>query len=160
MVASRADYVATRRVDIAVYQDDQLQLIVEVKARANATAEWAARMRRNLATHLAIPSSPYFLLALPDRFYLWSNTPSPLATVAPDYDVDPTPLLVPYVEGGQQALHEISEYGLTLAVSSWLTDLIATNLNAEMVGPEQAWLLDSGLYSAIKGGVVQPQAVP
>lgn len=158
MVASRTDYVATRRVDLAVYQDDQLQLIVEVKARTNATAEWAAQMRRNLAAHLAIPSSPFFLLALPDHFYLWSNVLSPLATVMPHFDINPAQLLVPYIEGGQQALHDISEYGLTLAVSSWLIDLIASNLNAETVGPEQAWLLDSGLYRAIKGGVVQPQA--
>ncbi len=159
MVASRADYATTsERVDIAVYsKDDQLQLVVEVKSKTAATPDWAARMRRNLAAHLAIPNSPFFLLALPDRFYLWCRLPSPLAVVPPDYDVDPAPLLAPYVADGARSLRAMSEGGLTLAVSSWLTDVVVSDPDAETAGSHQAWLFTSGLYHAIAGGVVKPQ---
>src|SRR5439155_15396219 len=99
-----------RHVDIAVYSnDDTLQLVVEVKGKTAATPDWAAHMRRNLAAHLAIPSSPFFLLALPDHFYLWRNVSSPLAMVPPDYDIDPAPLLAPYVADPQRTLSIISE---------------------------------------------------
>ncbi len=158
MVASPADYATRERVDIAVYaKDDQLQLVVEVKSKSAATAEWAARMRRNLAAHLAIPNAPFFLLALPDHFYLWRHLPSPLAIVPPDYDIDPAPLLAPYVADGDRSLRAISEGGLTLAVLAWLTDLVASNLDAETADTHQAWLFASGLYHAIAGGVVRPQ---
>ena len=33
-------------------------------------------------------------------FYLWRNVSSPLAMVPPDYDIDPAPLLAPYVAAG------------------------------------------------------------
>lgn len=161
MVATRADYATSERVDIAAYsRDERLQLVVEVKGKTAATTDWAARMRRNLAAHLAIPNSPFFLLALPDHFYLWCRIPSPLDVVPPDYDVDPTPLLAPYLGDGGRSLRTISEGGLTLAVSAWLTDLVASDLDAEAAGPHQAWLIESGLYSAIAGGVIRPQAVP
>ncbi len=161
MVALRADYATSERVDIAVYsKDDQLQLVVEVKGKTAATTDWAARMRRNLAAHLAIPRSPFFLLALPDHFYLWCRVPSPLDIVPPDYDVDPAPLLAPYLGDGGRSLHAISEGGLTLAVSAWLTDLVASDLDAERIESRQAWLVESGLYRAIAGGVLRPQAVP
>lgn len=143
-------------VDIAVYaKNDLLQLVVEVKNKTAATTDWAARMRRNLIAHLDIPSSPYFLLALPDHFYLWRRVPSLLAIVPPDYDIVPAPLLAPYVGDGGRSLSSISESGLILVVSSWLTDLVASDLDMEKIGGDQAWLVDSGLYSVIAGGVIR-----
>ncbi len=75
----------------------------------------------------------------------------------PDYDVAPAPLLTPYVADGARSLRAMSEGGLTLAVSSWLTDLVASELDTETAGSHQAWLFESGLYHAIAGGVVRPQ---
>ncbi len=160
MAVSWADYTTIGRVDIAVYRDEQLQLVVEAKSKTDATTDWAARMRRNLVAHLAIPNSPFFLLALPDHFYVWRRVSSPLAVIPPDYDVDPTPLLSPYVTNGRESLRTISEAGLTLAVSSWLNELVASSLNEEKAETQQAWLFESGLYCAIEGGVVKPQAMP
>jgi hypothetical protein len=117
-------------------------------------------MRRNLVAHLALPSAPYFLLALPDHFYLWRNVSSSLAVIPPDYDIDPEPLLAPYVANGGRTLGTISDDGLMLAVSSWLTDLVNSNLDETKVDPKQTWLSESGLYRAIKGGVVKLQAQP
>ena len=58
--------------DIAVYSpDDRLKLVVEVKGYRNATDEWAAQMRRNLLEYNAVPVGEFFLLVLPEYFYLW-----------------------------------------------------------------------------------------
>ncbi|MDA1127074.1 MAG: hypothetical protein O2913_00025 [Chloroflexi bacterium] len=48
--------------------DDNVALIVEVKARFDVTDEWASTLHRNLVIHGWIPSTAYFLLALPDFF--------------------------------------------------------------------------------------------
>ena len=50
--------------------DDLVQLVVEVKSVKGATDEWAAKMRRNLLAYAVIPNSRFFLLALPEYFYL------------------------------------------------------------------------------------------
>ena len=64
-----------KQADIAVYDPDgQLQLVVEIKNRLGASAEWAARLRHNLLVHSFIPRAPYFLLALPD-FFIFGQTP-------------------------------------------------------------------------------------
>lgn len=158
MVASRAEDLAIERVDIAVYsRDDELQLVVEVKNKTHATAAWAANMRRNLAVHLAIPNSPFFLLALPDHFFLWQNAPSATEAILPGYDVDPVPLLAAYISDAQHTLSSISESGLAMAVSSWLTNLVTSTLHKTKAQTDQVWLFDTGLYQAIKGGVVKSQ---
>ena len=62
------------RADIVVFGPDaRPQLLVEVKNRSAASPEWAAQLRRNLAVHFGLTSTPYFLLALPDIFYFWRN---------------------------------------------------------------------------------------
>ena len=63
-----------RLADIAVFSRDyRITLVVEVKGQKHATDEWAAKLRRNLLAHDMIPPSQYFLLALPDHFYLWKE---------------------------------------------------------------------------------------
>jgi hypothetical protein len=77
-----------RRADVAVYSPDgKLQLVVEIKNRPGASAEWVAQMRRNLLVHAVIPPSPYFLLALPDFFYLWIDARSVHELASPDYQI-------------------------------------------------------------------------
>src|SRR5579871_6759785 len=82
--------------DIVVYDaSGQLALAVEVKNRRGTNVEWAAQMRQNLLTH-SLVHAPYFLLALPDHFYLWVNKEQSTA-VNPDYAIDPLPFLKPYL---------------------------------------------------------------
>jgi hypothetical protein len=161
MVASRAEQAAIGRVDVAVYsRSDELQLVVEVKSKPATTVDWAANMRRNLTAHLAIPPAPFFLLVSLDRFYLWKNVASPLEVVPPDYDIDSAPFLAAYIGGARHVVDTISDYGLTLAVSAWLSDLVNSDLDVKNAPPHQAWLHDSGLYRAIRGGTVTSQATP
>ena len=146
-------------VDVAVYSPDhRLQLVVEVHTKTKATVEWVANMRRKLFAHGVISTSPYFLLALPDKLCLWTNASSPFDVVPPEYEVDTAPLFAKYLGEPVVALEELSEFGLALVVRSWLNDVIYSNLTRETAQPDQLWLLDSGLYEAIKNGSARTEA--
>lgn len=147
-----------QRPDITAYSSDgSLQLVVEINNKKGSNAEWAATMRRNLFVHSVVPYSPYFLLALPDYFYLWKNVDT-LDIKLPDYTVNAKPILEPYLNNSSQNLNTISEYGLELIINSWLNKLINTALTKETVKPYETWLLDSKLYNAIKHGYIKTTA--
>ena len=147
-----------RRVDIAVYSPDRkLQLVVEIKNKLGASAEWVTRLRHNLLVHSFIPHVPYFLLVLPDFFYLWTDT-TPVNNLAePDYKIDATEVLAPYLRSNQ-SLNDISGYGLELLIMSWLEDTVRTELQRDTVDPNLQWLFDSGLYEAVTRGSVAVEA--
>lgn len=148
-----------KHVDVAVYSaDGKLQLVVEIKSRPGASAEWAIRMRRNLLSHAVIPQAPYFLLALPDFFYLWTDAESVGNLAAPDYQIEASEVLAPYLSQATQSLDKLSGYGLELIVTSWLEDVVHAELRRETVGPNLQWLLDSGLYEAIRHGSLAIEA--
>ena len=143
-----------RRVDIAVYSPDRkLQLVVEIKNKLGASAEWVTRMRHNLLTHSFIPHVPYFLLVLPDFFYLWTDTTSMNSLAKPDYKIEAAKILAPYLKP-TLSLNNLSGYGLELLTISWLEDMVRTDLQQDSVDPNLQWLLDSGLYEAIAHGSV------
>ena len=160
-----------RRADAVVHsQDGSLQLEVEVKTKRHVTADWAARLLRNMIVHGAGPSAPYFMLALPDRIFLWDiQLRGPEGDISsltfepaehgprPDYEADAAPALSPYL-GGTDSLPELGEEGLNLVVTTWLTDLLNSDpagLRQRITQPEmQAMLFDSGLYDAAKLGVI------
>lgn len=147
-----------RQADIAVFSpDERLQLVVEVKNKKEASSEWVTNMRRNLFAHSVVPDAPFFLLALPDRFYLWKNA-NPLDLTLPDYEIDPTPILRTYIDATGVYLNRLSEYGFELIINSWLNSLLNTNLTRENAEPHETWLFDSGLYEAIKHGSVKTEA--
>lgn len=148
-----------QRPDIEVYSPDgKLQLVAEVKNKKGATAEWAANMRRNLFAHSVVPYSPYFLLALPDHFYLWKNPISAIDERLPDYGASSRPILEHHLHNSSHYLETMSEYGLELVINSWLNKLVNANLTRETASPDEAWLFDSGLYDAIKNGFVKTEA--
>jgi len=145
--------------DVAVYSPDgNLQLVVEIKNRTGASAEWVTHMRRNLLVHAVIPPSPYFLLALPDFFYLWTDALSVHELAPPAYQIKATEVLAPYLDQTTQSLKDLSEYGLELLVTSWLADVVEAELRRDMVGPHLQWLFDSGLYEAIRHGSITIEA--
>jgi hypothetical protein len=149
-----------KRADLAVYgPDGTLQLVVEVKNKPGPALEWAIQMRRNLLAHSLLPNSPYFLLALPDSFYLWKDG-SPISYQSPpDYAIDAAEVLRPYLPPSIQSLETISEPGLELLVTAWLQDLLNTRLEREKVAPALRPLFDSGLYDAIRNGSVAIEAI-
>lgn len=158
-----------RRVaDVAVRAPDgTLQLEVEAKTRRGVSPEWAARLLRNILFHGAGPSAPYFMLALPDRIFLWDlrDLPSRLASESgsdpePDYEANAKPAFDPYLDGEVVSSEHVSEDALVLVVASWLTYLLNSASQPGDLRPDmRALLFDSGLYDAAKRGAVATEAV-
>lgn len=145
--------------DIAIYgQDGQPKLLVEVKNKRGTSPQWAARLRRNMYAHGRLPHVPYFLLALPDRFYLWRNVAETYEPVEPQYSADAQPLLRPYFERSGVSSDNVTENGLELAISTWLEKL-ARGYDRPVIPEAEEWLRTSGLLDAIKGGRVEVQAI-
>ena len=145
-------------VDIAVSDPEQkLQLVVEIKSKLGASAEWVIRMRRNLLAHSFMPNAPFFLLVLPDSLYLWTDANLVDGTARPDYKIEATEVLAPYLKSNQ-TVNDLSGYGLELLTISWLEDVIGNDMQRDSVNPNLKWLFDSGLYEAIRHGSVELEA--
>lgn len=154
-----------RIADIAVRDPEgTLELVVEVKSRSGRSEGWAARTLRNLLVHGALPRAPYFLLVLPDAMYLWDDRDGKLFSDPrlqdggrpPDYRADTSAALSPYLDGMPFALEELGGRSLEMVVASWLTGVMNSEVREE---PGLRWLLDSGLYEAIRGGRIVTEVV-
>ena len=142
-------------IDIAVYNvNGQLTLAVEVKNKLETSNDWAARMRRNVLAHGLVPKVRFFLLALPDRFYLWKDMEERIELVKPTYEIDPRPFLHPYYKKSGLSPDRLSGQSFELIVTSWLGELLRADLSADTLQHGQKWLLESGLLEAIAGGYV------
>jgi hypothetical protein len=131
----------------------RLAAVIEVRNRRRASSQWAAELRRNLLAAVeTYRGAPFFLLATPDRLYLWKDAPTDLTEdsppVLPDYEVDAKPLFSPYLGRSGRKLEEIHRPTFELIVLSWLWDLIRQARDAS----ELVELEESGLRDAAKNG--------
>jgi hypothetical protein len=142
------------RLDIAAYdKNSQLVLIVEVKRKLGASSEWVAKLRRNILAHGYLPQTRFFLLATPDRFYLWKDAgASSEEVVQPSYEIDPTIILKPYSDRTGISVENMSEESLKLIIDAWLDEIMRSDNLPVRYEKTQVWLVESGLYDAIKGG--------
>jgi hypothetical protein len=148
-----------RGADIAVYSpDDRLLLVVEVKNRQEASAAWAAKLRRNLLIHHALPAAQYFLLALPDRLYLWKNASTP-SEAPPDFVASTGDVLREYLGGWVDRPERIAEESLQIALTSWLQDIAGSARNPSEESEADRMLIESGLYEPIRNGAVATELV-
>lgn len=145
-----------QRADITVYDSERrLQLIVDTRRKLHPSTEWVAQMRQNLLDYKVVPPSPFFLLALPEAFYLWKGNAPERHNAPPDYVIDAGAALAPYTSGIQLPLTELSSFSLQILVTSWLEDLIGARIDAESAAEGVRGLFDSGLYDAIEGGAIE-----
>lgn len=145
------------RADLAIYdKNGQLVLVVEAKNKLNTTSSWATKMRRNILAHGLMPNARFFLLALPDRFYLWKDAGVVPEIVPPDYEINPKPFLRSYYNGDEISSNSLTGEGFELVVSSWLIKLLQLDaLPSEL--QDQDWLIKSGLFNAVKHGRLAAQ---
>ncbi|RIK38639.1 MAG: hypothetical protein DCC55_20560 [Chloroflexi bacterium] len=115
-------------------------------------------MRRNLLAHALVPHTPYFLLVLPDFVYLWKNLDQTIIDSSPDYKVATQIVLANYLQSLPKPLDEISESSLELLINAWLKEIVNTPYS-ELNEPSQRWIIESGLYDAIKHGSVVTEPV-
>lgn len=131
-------------------------MVVEVKNKPGKSREWAAKTRRNMLAHESLPKTPYFLLALPDRFFLWKDAGNSPEIIEPTYEIDPTPFLAPYFEKSGLSPENLSRYSFELIVLSWLNELNQIHDNLSDIPKETlGWLVESGLLEAMAGSNVE-----
>lgn len=130
----------------------QVALIAEIKYKRGTSANWAAKMRRNMFAHGFLPNAPYFLLALPDTFYLWKNTGINLDVTEPTLSVDPRPFLEPYYESSGISPDDLSGRSFEFIVTSWLNKILRVKSPQDLFSKNQDWLVSSGLFDKLSGG--------
>ncbi len=127
-----------------------LALVTEAKAKTGVSPRWAAQMRRNLVSHLGPPRSKYFLLAMPDKFYLWKDGAN-LPTEAPaEFESDAHDFLGPFFEAAKVSPDHVSGYAFEFIVAGWLQTLLASDELPADMRHKHPWLGD--LFEAVKGG--------
>ncbi|MCP4106959.1 MAG: hypothetical protein GY749_15715 [Desulfobacteraceae bacterium] len=142
-----------RTTDIAVYNAvGQLALLTEVRNKLMTSSEWAAKLRRNILEHGSFPETPFFLLALPDRFYLWKNAGIVPEIVNPNYEIDPSPFLNPYYERSGLSLSDLSGQNFMIIISFWLNEIIISDIRPITFPSNQKWLTESGFLKAVTDG--------
>ena len=112
--------------DIVAYDaSGQLVLVVEVKNKTQHDKRMGDTNASQLLVHGLVANARYFLLAMPDRFYLWVDKQQP-ELVNPDYIIDPLPFLNPYF--GMEGVPEfLTEIGFEMVVEAWLSTLTWAN---------------------------------
>jgi hypothetical protein len=143
---------------VAYSPNGQIALIAEAKRRTNTSRSWATQLRRNMLAHGAVPNSRYFLLALPDRLYLWKDVDNTPELVEPTYEVDAVPFFQPYYSMARVTPDQLSGESFELVVTFWLNELVHSGIPADAPGPQRHFLEESGLLDAIKGGSLTVEA--
>lgn len=150
------------RADIAVYgKNDSLQLLVEVKSKREKSREWGAKYRRNMYAHGLFPEAPFFLLALPEDFYLWKLTDSnQLKTdlIEPTFVIDAGPILSQFYNG-KELDKPLSSSSLEIIITSWLRELMFADKSNYQSEFYNDWLIDSGLFDAIHRGYIKTEVL-
>jgi hypothetical protein len=152
--------ISDRDWDLSVVnRDGKLVLAVEVKSKTNASPEWAAKLRRNMLAHGILPNALYFLMVLPDKFYLWTSSVTYISEREPDYTIDARPILNHYFERAGVTADSISGQSLEIIIASWLGEILHLEKPPKNLDASQFWLIESGLYDALAGGQFQSEGV-
>lgn len=145
--------ISIRHADAAIFDvDGNLALVIDIKNKRGTDVEWATGTRRNMMAHGFLHPAPFFLLALPDRFYLWKDAGEQI-NVGPTYDVDPTTSLASYSETLGIYPQELSTTGFEFFIVAWFQSLLRYDeLPQELV--HLPWLVRSGLWERIRRGTL------
>lgn len=148
---SGADFIAYDRQGRAV-------LLVETKIRRGTSEQWAARLRRNMLAHGTLPWAKYFLIATPERMYLWRQEGVESADAPPEFTIDAEKELKPYFEKLRQDPSHIGPQAFELLVLTWLTDVAHSDDRRLKQQPSLRWLCDSGLIESLQRARIEMNA--
>ena len=111
-------------IDFVAYdKDGRVVLLAEAKSRCGTSDNWAARLRRNMLSHGTLPGSKFFLIATPERMYLWKHQPAGMPEAPPEYTADAQKVLEPYFEKLRQKPSAIGPEAFEFLVLTWLVDI-------------------------------------
>ena len=130
-------------IDFVAYdREGRVILLAEAKSRRGTSEHWAARLRRNMLAHGVLPWAKYFLIATPERMYLWKQERPNPAEVPPEFTIDAAKVLQPYFQKLHQEPSKIGPEAFELLVLTWLTDISRSGENKLKEDPSSAWLSD------------------
>jgi hypothetical protein len=142
------------KADVVVYdKNGQLAAVIEAKNIKGKPRKWAIEMRRNLYEYGFLPKIPYFILALPDRLYIWKNAKNTPEIIEPDYEIDITELFKSYYDQLGISPEEIGHDGFELLITSWLNEIAQAD-----IAQTQNLLVNSGLLETLKTGRIVSEA--
>jgi hypothetical protein len=140
--------VALRSSDLILrLTDGTVSALVEAKNRQGWTPDLAIRYRRNLLAHGMVDEARYFLLLSQDRGFLWEPSLATSYDRPPDLSFAVSPVIDRYVPNAQLN-GRLTEGGLTIVVTQWLSDLAAGRYQSD-VEPERS-LGNHGFLEAIR----------
>src|SRR5580658_1051100 len=145
-------------IDFIAYDSDGHPiLLAEAKSRKGTSEHWAARLRSNMLSHGSLPWAKYFLIATPERMYLWNQERNQerkqggidLAVVPPEFTIDAAKELRPYFQKLRQEPSDIGPEAFELLVLTWLTDIARSGEHNLKHDPSAA------LFSELTGSLQQ-----
>ncbi len=140
------------KVDLAVYnQSQELVLTVEVKSIRNVSDIWAAELRRNILAHGNYPLAKYFLLATPDRFFLWIEDDNGVSLRQPDHSIDVRDTLKPFFKEYNVEPESVSGFIFEQIIGRWLKGIMYP-VYRDSKEEIPAWVIRSGLDKAVFQG--------
>jgi hypothetical protein len=150
-------FIRDSGIDFVLHSRDQrLTTLVEVRSKPNTSSGWATQFRRNRLAHgNPSPRGDFFLLATPDKLYLWKGTEGSTAPFEPSFEADARPLFAPYFQGTSVSAAAASPEAFELVVASWLADLVREAEPRPRLAAEHPWLVESGLLDAVAGGQIE-----
>lgn len=141
-------------------EEDTPSLLVEVKALSNRSEQWARKMRRNLSVHGQLPEAQFFLLVLPDHLYLWSNHSQLDPSAPPSRIINAKPILDVYFARAGVSPDQVTGATFELIIRTWLQRIVQSPTSDDLPEFSRDWLLDTGLFEAIRGGSVEQGRIP
>ncbi|MEE4358229.1 MAG: hypothetical protein V2I97_17300 [Desulfococcaceae bacterium] len=141
------------KADIVIYdKNGQISVIVEVKRKSGMDADWVSKWRRNILAHGHYPVTRFFMVASPDRFYLWKDVGNTPEIVKPTFEIDARPILESYLTESGISETEMTSQSFELVISSWLNSLLNDDYLPEKNNGNLKWIKQTGLHESLKGG--------
>lgn len=140
--------------DIVIETSDRTRvLVVECKRMKVTTPADAAHLRRSFHGYAPNVSADYFMLALPTCLFLWKGGADPDAP--PEFSASAKPVLQSYLGAVADRAGGPRPESLEIAMSSWLGDLASSIRKPDPDSEPERMMLDSGLFTRLKGGIVR-----
>jgi hypothetical protein len=131
---------------IAYDRNGRVLLLAEAKSRHRTSESWATGLRRNMLSHGLLPPSEYFLIATPERLYLWRQPEQNVAEAPPQVAVDVEKVLEPYFRKLQQEPSKIGPEAFEHLVLTWLNDIAMSGRSTPdrdlQTGASPEWLAE------------------
>jgi hypothetical protein len=128
-------------IDFVAYdREGRVVLLAEAKSRRGTSEHWAARLRRNMLSHGMLPWAKYFLIATPERMYLWKQERPNPRDVPPEFTIDAAKVFQPYFQKLRQEPSNIGPEAFELLVLTWLNDIARSGEHNLKQDPSSAWL--------------------